>query len=343
MTKAFRNACMAIAGLLMAVTCQANASNYYSSSGWGSGTYDDRHDGNSCNCNTQNNEPCCGNQGCLWYVTGELLFWRPELCGLESAFGNTTVAKTLDGSFVTTTVTESHEEPDFEWDVGFRLGIDLEFGCMDFDATWTHFDGDATFSEGEQNGRWDIQYDVADLTAGYKFCIGQCFYLKPFVGLRAAWIDQSLHSHLETLFTSSLVDDSTVFTDKDDTEDFWGVGPEIGLGARWLLGCDFSLYASVDVATYFGEVDSTNFDTDTFTDSANVCNGTQHHCFNSLATDGAIGIRWDKCWNCSCYQVNLMLNLAFEDHRIYEFSNLGSDGILSLAGGVIGVGIGFCY
>lgn len=288
---------------------------------------------------------CCDNQVCGLSFNAELLYWRPELCGLEGAFGNTTIATSVNPSAITTTtVTESDKEPDTRWNTGFRVGADLAYNCFDLELDWTHFNGQSKFCEDIQNGRWKIKYEVLDLTLGRTFCVVPCFYVQPFIGMRAAWIHQSLKSHLRTLFTSSLIGDNTVFTDKDDKERFWGIGPQIGIEADWYLGCNFSLYGSFAVVTYYGDVRSKNFNVDTFTNTISVCNGKRKHCFNNIATDAAIGIRWDASTFCICgCELDLMLNLGLEQHRIYDFSELGSDGNLSLDGGVFGASLRLRY
>ena len=286
----------------------------------------------------------CDQQGVGVNVWGELLYWRPELCGLESAFGNTAISTTVDGRFIRTTVAESDVQPDPQWNAGFRVGADTVFNGFDLEADWTHFDGRAKFSQGGQYGQWKIRYDTIDLTLGRFFCAAPNVYLKPFIGVRGAIIDQSLQSHLTTLFTTlDLIGSSTVLTDRDDKENAWGVGPKVGLEAGWYLGHDFTLYASFDFVTYYGRARGNNFDVDTFTSTESAVSGRAVHCFNKFATDGEIGICWDKtvCW--CCCELNLMLKLALEQHRIYDCSNLGSDGALSLDGGTFAAGIGFCF
>lgn len=62
-----------------------------------------------------------------------------------------------------------------------------------------------------------------------------------------------------------------------------------------------------------------------------------------LSLDGAIGIRWDKFTCCSSVDTHVLVKIGLEQHRIYDFSNLGSDGSLSLDGGVLEVGFGLRF
>lgn len=288
---------------------------------------------------------CCDTEANRLSVYGGVLYWQPELCGLEGAFGDTTIATSVgDDAITTTTVFETDKEPHYKWDVGYRVGAEAEFNCFDIDLYYTHFDGNANFRDGAQFGNWKIKYDTIDLTFGRYFSVWSCFDFKPYIGLRAIKVHQKLNSHLETLFTSPLIGDNIVFTDKHDKEDFRGIGPQIGIKADWYIGCNFSLYGSFAFLTYYGEVDGKNFDVDTFTTTVSVCDGKIKRCFSNLATDGELGLRWATSSNCFCgCDVNFMLKLGVEQHRIYDFSNLGSDGNLSLYGGVFAAGIGFDY
>lgn len=272
---------------------------------------------------------------------GEALYWVAQLGGLESAFGNTAIATTVGPGIIITTVTETDEEPEFEWRPGFRMGADYAFRCFDIEADWTHYNGRAHFNSGAQYGKWKIQYDTIDLIFGRRCCVAPCFYFKPFIGLRGLWVEQRLQSHLEVLFTA-VTGDNTNFVDMNDKENIWGLGPELGLEGNWYLGKGFSLYASFDVVTYYGRFKGEYFDTDTFTVTISGNNSHVERSFNNIGTDGAVGIRWDKAWPV-CSEALLMLKAGLEQHRIYDFSNLGKDGTLSLDGAVFGISAGYRY
>ncbi len=327
MTSAFKKIHVAITAVLMAAAIQANASGCNPS---------------PCKPAEVCNPPCC--EYTAFSIDAELLYWRPELRGLEAAFGNTTIATVVNSpTFTTTTITETDVQPHSKWSPGWRVGADFEFACcFDIEADWTHFQGHATRSSGEQHGRWNITYNVVDLTLGRLCYTAPSFYFKPFIGVRGAWIHQTLKSHLTTLVTSA-VGSATTLTYMNDKERFWGVGPELGLEANWCMGCNFSLYAMVDVVSYYGDIKTKHNDTDTFTRTATVSNITSKDWFNDIGTDGSFGLRYDQLWTQCDYSVTLMLKLGIEQHRIYDFSNLGSDGTLSLDGGIFAVGLGLVW
>ncbi len=145
-----------------------------------------------------------------------------------------------------------------------------------------------------------------------------------------------------TQFSTALVT-NPAFSHRDDTEKFWGIGPEIGIEADWYLGRGFNVYGSFDFVTYYGQVRGKNSDSDVLPSTVAVLHGKRKHPFNDIGTDLAFGVRWDTAWHFCDWDLLFMLKAGVEQHRIYDFSNLGSDGTLSLDGGVAGAGIGFRY
>ncbi len=293
---------------------------------------------------------CCG-PNCLpppycyeFNVFGELIYWIADLGGLESAFGNTTVVTTVNPvtSFTTTTITESDVQPKFKWRPGFRVGADFAFGCFVLEADWTHYRGRAHFSEDNQSGHWKINYDTLDLVIGRRTCTAPCFYLKPYIGARGLRVHQILKSDLDTEFVAGAVGTNTVVTTKKDSEHIWGIGPELGLEADWYLKCNFSLYANFDVVAYYGTINGKYLQTDTFPTTASVSDAHNHFHFNKIGTDIALGIRYDKAWPV-CSEALLTCKLGIEQHRIYDFSNIASDGTLSLDGPVFRLSLGYRY
>ncbi len=272
---------------------------------------------------------------------GEALYWVSSLGGLEAAFGTTKIATTVASGITTTTVTETDKAPDWKWRPGYRVGADFGFSCFVLEADWTHYKGHASFHKEGQNGSWNLKYDAIDLLFGRRCSVAPCFYFKPFLGVRGTRIHQTLKSNLETLFTS-IIGNNTIPTVKNDKERFWGIGPELGVEADWHMGWNWSLYGSFDVVTYYGSIHTTTHNTDTFTTTISQSDGKISRPFRSIATDASFGLRWDKAWPVAS-EVLLTVKLGVEQHRIYDFSNLGSDGTLSMDGANLAASIGYRY
>ncbi len=120
------------------------------------------------------------------------------------------------------------------------------------------------------------------------------------------------------------------------------MGPEFGVEADWYMGCNWSLYGSFDVVSYYGHVKTDIDNIDTFTSTVSVSDGIIRRDFNVIGTDASIGIRYDRAWPVAS-EVLLTIKLGVEQHRIYDFSNLGSDGTLSLDGANLAASIGYRF
>lgn len=287
-------------------------------------------------------DQCCDPCQSQWAVWGDFLYWRPQLCGLEAAFGRTEILETeVDGVFITA-IQEKHEEPHFKWSPGCRFGTSYLFNCSEFDVAfeWTHFYGHARWHKDEQRGKWKIHYDQFDLTFGRRMALGCNFMLRPFVGVRGVDIHQKLRALLHTTIVAD-TGTTTVISTTEEKENFWGVAPEIGVNAEWFFGCNFSIYADLAVATYYGDVEGKHRDADFFSDAVFFRRVKTDRCFDTIATDAAIGISWDTCFcTCGC-DLDLTLRFGLEQHRIYNFSDLGADGDLGFDGGSVSIAVNF--
>ncbi|HSW86350.1 MAG TPA: Lpg1974 family pore-forming outer membrane protein [Rhabdochlamydiaceae bacterium] len=296
-------------------------------------------------CNPCDSSPYCG-PNCLpapycyeLNLRGDFLYWLGQLGGLESAFGKTTISTTVTPGRTTTTVTEVDQEPTFQWKPGFRVGADVTFNCFDLEGDWTHFIGKAHFNQAGQSGHWYVKYDAIDLFLGRRCCVASCIYFKPFIGVRGVEIRQSLKTNLDVFYTA-LIGNNTVLTNMEDREKIWGIGPELGVEGDWYLGKGFNFYVSFDVVSYYGTFKGTYFDTDIFTITTSNNNSTIRHHFNTIGTDIALGFRWDYAWPIASEGL-FSLKLGAEQHRIYDMSNLGTDGTLSLDGPTLGASFGY--
>lgn len=304
-----------------------------------------------CNKLHYHNE-CCDTKKNELLFKGAFLYWKGELRGIECAFGNESIVTTGEEGVTLITKTEADTSPSFKWHPGVRLGSTFLFKDFDFDLDWSYFPGRAFYKKDEQHyGDWKLKYNDIDFKIGYKFYPSSRFYVKPFIGLRGTWIRQTLHSYLET----PKIDDQETFTltfNMHNKEKFWWIGPQLGIETNWYIGWNFNLYCTLDVVNYYGHdhanynrVDHTPEDPDEGNPETNQTNiWTKKAKFNNFALDDSFGIRWDKYICRSEYDVHFNLKLGFEQHRIYEFSNLaGGPGSLSLDGGILEAGLGIRF
>lgn len=283
-------------------------------------------------------EPCCNSCG---YVAVDLLFWRAFESGLDICVPNSTsdIVNTSDGTVIST-FSGTGLDPNFRWSPGFRLTIGRDLPCNNWDIalSWTHFHSNARGSNNSHEFLWNVNFDTIDLIAAYEtnFCI---FTLRPFGGLRGAIIDQK--ADLRQFVNEQTID--LISNETHNREKFRGIGPILGLGADWCIGCGFSLYAAASWSWLYG-----NFDVDLERNAVTVDSidfsqiGTRTEGVQTVA-DAEIGVRWTGCF-CDCYQ--LILGVGLEHHQYFSHNRIGAcsgngNGDLSFDGLNFSVGILF--
>lgn len=271
-------------------------------------------------CNTC--QPSCGQ----WYLGAELIYWRAFESGLDFCVpGEESDVISGDG-FVTSRFSGRGHDPHFRWDPGFRIGVGYGHECSwDVEAYWTRFHSHAN----RDDLRWNINFDVVDLTTGYKNCFC-ALTLRPFIGLRGARINQQLRSEG---FNS--VDQ--IANGLNNRQKFWGVGPILGLDGDWHLGCGFSLYAKASFSWLYGENNIKLREYESTVDTESFCNLSKHLHSSLAAADVGFGVRW---LHCMCDRP-LLLQLGLEHHRYFDYNRFGCYGDLSFDGINLSATIGF--
>ncbi|HSW86733.1 MAG TPA: Lpg1974 family pore-forming outer membrane protein [Rhabdochlamydiaceae bacterium] len=209
-----------------------------------------------------------------FYVFADLLYWKVEEGGTEYADSftfNPVQPAALTGA--------KSKEIDFDYDVGFRVGVgyNLPYDGWDACLDYTSFRTSETESncgtffpllayEGvngifyvAQNvkAHWRVELDDIDFELGNEYYSGKHFSFRTAIGFKAAKIEQHAkitYSNLRLFGAVTNVD----FIVKAENE-FKGIGPKIGIGSSWDLGMGFSLFGNLGAALLAGwfDVDQT--------------------------------------------------------------------------------------
>jgi hypothetical protein len=147
----------------------------------------------------------------------------------------------------------------FDWNAGVRIGLAKQVGYEEADVTfyYTNFSTEAknqaggevysaflgNFFVGNPDGvdfgphyqsatmLWDFDFHALDLEFGRKLTVSKSLTLRPFVGLKAAIINQFAQSHwhspINTASQTYLYDSAV----ENLKHDFWGIGPSLGVAA----------------------------------------------------------------------------------------------------------------
>lgn len=301
----------------------------------------------------------CGN----WYFNVEGLAWEACTDGLAFATkhsaGNNG-SPSPDGNACSPdcddTVKSKVKNLGSSWDGGFRLGIGCDLPCdeWDFAVNWTWFrtrvntkaqagDGEwltpawgrdnSEFVAQSAHARWSLNLNILDVEFGREFCVSPCLSLRPFVGIRAAWINQH--------YKIDYVSEALVFDPEDDCfqkeeeirmrSRFSGAGVLGGLDSEWKLGCGLSIYGDVAASLLWGKFRRNTFDTETFsgdefarTECYDQTDNTHTGGCRAI-TDASIGLRWRQFFDCD--RMALTLSVGWELHCFFDqnrFENIAS-------------------
>jgi hypothetical protein len=201
----------------------------------------------------------------------------------------------------------------FDWAPGFRVGLgyNMFHDQWDTQASYTWFQSKATdhtsgrvesaffaarisLLEPFQTGkvRLDLHYNMFDWDLGRRFLVSSCLSLRPLIGIKAGWIDQTIR----TKWTIGDIPFIGLFTAKEVLKNnFRGGGPKGGVHGKWILGNvnrhQFSLIGNFEAAYMWGHWTIRDeffdiFNTHTFAkvDDRN---------FGAFVLGGIMGLGWD--------------------------------------------------
>ncbi len=211
------------------------------------------------------------------WIEASILYWKPW----EKALVATN--KTAD-VFVTDDFTNNHVvHPHFEWDLGYRVSGGYLFSSTlwDVEGSWTHFTSDVSehrSSHGsafvgmfpiwslsndviagdyvfESDLKWKFTVNLLDVQFGRYFNLHH-LDLKPYVGVRSAWIKQRGDVIYQGgIFLIGILQPGISLNGSDLIKmenNYWGLGPRVGIAPRIILGRGFSLNADAAVSGLYG-------------------------------------------------------------------------------------------
>jgi hypothetical protein len=186
-------------------------------------------------------------------VTADALFWTVRE-GSADNWAQVITPKDDLGSLVgTATLVDAP----FDWNTGFRVGVGYQPSTGDSDVAlfYTSFTTKATSraagevysaflgnffvdnTDGDAFGphyrsaniRWDFDFHTIDLQVRRSFPVADNLTVRPFVGFKTAFINQSLKSSwrqpIDTFGKIYLFDSAS----ENLKQDFWGIGPSLGV------------------------------------------------------------------------------------------------------------------
>jgi hypothetical protein len=251
---------------------------------------------------------------------------------------------------------------------GFRIGLggNMSYDEWDIFLNWTWFQSNA---RGDSKGylltlwghprvsgpdnstdgalftraKWSLHLNILDLEMGRSFWVGRHLSLRPFFGVRGAWIDQHFDIHYD--YTTDPITDGKLRAESD----FEGGGVRAGLDTRFGLWGGWSFYGIASASMLYGFF---NCDFHERWESVKVAKTRDgfHHAASTAQL--ALGVRWDTYVHRDRYhfglyagwEQNIWFGVNKMNHYFHSLSegNLQQmNGDLTLSGGTFGVRFDF--
>lgn len=192
------------------------------------------------------------------FLTADFLWWKLYEGGTEYALKNE------NSPFNPNSIKGPIKHLNFDWEPGYKVGLGYLFDhdgwdlYLDFTSFKTHahssassdIDGLFPLMGIETNGfakakaHWHVDFYDLNLVLGKSYFVSKYLALRPHFGLTSAWIQQHRHARFKNLPISSLK--------LRGKNNFWGIGPRLGVDSQFYLGRHFSLYGDIAGALLWG-------------------------------------------------------------------------------------------
>ncbi len=246
------------------------------------------------------------------FFTAEWLIWQAHENGLGYAI-KSPADQALSAALYNSNVKNMH----FDWDSGFRVGFgwNTPHDGWDVSTNWTWFQNkakrhtqvssdnallpttnyapaNATVTRfGEADARWKLHLNMIDLDLGREFFVSKWMTLRPFVGVRTAWIHQK---STYTFSDATAINSTQVGSLLVGKTNYWGIGPRTGLNTQWGVGGGVSFIGNAAFSLLYGCFHVEDTQTQKFATSSNtaVSNSDGFRVDRPIA-EIALGLRWD--------------------------------------------------
>lgn len=248
-------------------------------------------------------------RGCFT-VTADFLYWYPSE-EIASIWADVIASSGNQSSW-------RAQGFDFEWDYGFRAGAQYHSVRDEWDTAfcWTWFRTSTTHSLSSEPGEtlrpeffaaflsfdtprsmranWDLFLNMFDAELGRCFWLTQNISLRPFIGIKGGWINQSIDVKYFDLVIDSIF--PTDLTAKEHLKnDFWGVGPLGGVKSKWgIFNCGsqfFNLFGDFSIAAMWGSWACSDVYKSQLPKRSSV--NTKDAALGALMFGGFMGVGWD--------------------------------------------------
>ena len=277
------------------------------------------------------------------YASGSFIYWQINQDNMEVAFAS----ELSNVNYLThSQVKGTYTTMDCDYLPGFKIGLGMNFDQDNWDAygEYTMLHGTNSTSvngvalEGgstaplfptagnpsiqgsnvynSASGHWRTNFDIADLNLGRMYYVGTCLTFRPAIGLRAAWILQNMHQHLEnTAFTNGSAPVQTPGTlDVYNRTHSWAIGSSAAWNTNWMVGQGIRVYgnASADLLyTQYKIQSKTNFVV-TSSGASQFNIGREKVSAVRTHLDLELGLGWGSYFDNNNWHIDLSASYGFQ-------------------------------
>ncbi len=276
------------------------------------------------------------------FLIFDLLFWRAKVGGTGYAYTDSDPLANLPHRGK-----KKHMEFNWDWGLRFGLGYNFEhdgwdilgrftwFGTSGSDSTRAGLNssviplrGSASITNDPANpaeqtpfvlctsakSMFDFEYDSIDIELGRDAYVTSTIALRPFWGLKSAWLDQKQ----KTRYTGGGITNLPGITilgllgntvHIGESCDFWGLGPRTGIDSRWYMGSGLSIFSNISGALLFGYFNVDHKERYSANPAARIHLHANRHAF-SPTVQFQMGMRYDTYLHND--QHHLTIGIGFE-------------------------------
>jgi hypothetical protein len=277
-------------------------------------------------------------------IMADVIFWQASQSGLDFAIKNKGSTTTINHGRV--------ENPDFEWNVGYKAAFDYKLPHDKWDIlmryTYLHstahkdttaLPGGALFPSWQlpaassvyathSDVHWICNLNTADLELGRNCRAGKWLSIRPYMGVKAAIIHQRYHVNYEggTAVPTGDIDKIKMMNN------FWGVGLRFGFNSLWGMGQGLSLYADGAGSLMSGKFQiyqREHLDINNTT----LVSITNHPSSVISVAEVALGLQWDRTFYQDRYHFGVKLGWEMQyywnQNRFMHFLSSSNPGSIS--------------
>ena len=264
------------------------------------------------------------------FFFGNYRYWQASQDGLQYT--------TKSDSFTTgpSVITHGKAErikPGYE--SGFRVGAGYRFkrDAWDFLVSWTDLTSSRRNSTqapisgfdlaiwspasigsyaSKASGHWDLGYYVFDAELGRNYFVSKALALRPFLGLRGAWIDQKFDVNYHNVGVAAI---GTTEVNTRMKNDYSAGGVRLGFNMEWFFWSTFGIYGNISTSLVYG-----SFAVKTKVEAAEAQVVHLKSNINRMRPnlETGLGLRWATNWD-SC---RFSLSLGYEMIQWWNMNQL---------------------